>query len=59
MTLYRWLTKVQDWLKDWLQVGVHIAMVTFLCLAFALLVLAFGALIGWIVYSVVVALGLV
>ena len=58
MTLYRWLTKVQDWLQDWLQVWVHIAMVTLLCLVFALLVLAFGALLGWIVYLVVVALGL-
>lgn len=54
MSLYHWLTKVQDWLQDWLQVCVHIAMVTFLCLVFALLVLAFGALLGWIVYLVVV-----
>ena len=54
MILYRWLTRVQDWLQDWLQVCVHIAMVTFLCLVFTLLVLAFGALLGWIVYLVVV-----
>ena len=54
MILYRWLTNVKDWLQDWVQVCVHIAMVTFLCLVFALLVLAFGALLGWIVYLVVV-----